>query len=266
MASLNGVAILFGGAGADDDLADTWTFDGTSWAQLDVVGPSARDSAAMAPLGDNLVLFGGEDAQGNDLSDTWTFDGTSWTQLDIAGPSARDSAVIGPLGTRLILFGGVTATTVEMGTETTYTEHGDTWAFDGDVWTQLAVDGPTARSGAVMGFVNGDLLLYGGLTSVQTGDECGDFNDTWTWNGTAWSQASVMGPGLRALSAATSFGQGLVLFGGLPTRAAYDSDAGTFLGCIVPNASDTWLWNGSDWAQLDVTGPPASNSDSFTTL
>lgn len=41
-------------------------------------------SSAMATLGNEVVLFGGNG--GYSLTDTWTFDGTSWTQVSISSP------------------------------------------------------------------------------------------------------------------------------------------------------------------------------------
>ncbi len=113
MAALNGKLVLFGGSAATSAtsasvLADTWTFDGTTWTQLDIVGPAAREYAALAPLGGKLVLFGGATANAAaTLSDTWTFDGAAWTQLAVAGPSGvGGKASMAPLGTKLVLFGG----------------------------------------------------------------------------------------------------------------------------------------------------------------
>jgi len=71
-----------------------WTFDGTTWTQVQTaVAPSARAFASMAVAGNVLVLFGGIAANGGGfLSDTWTFDGTTWTQSSAAGPTNRIAA------------------------------------------------------------------------------------------------------------------------------------------------------------------------------
>jgi hypothetical protein len=47
MATLNDIVVLFGGNGNDGDLDDTWTWNGTQWAQQTATGPSARSSAVM---------------------------------------------------------------------------------------------------------------------------------------------------------------------------------------------------------------------------
>jgi N-acetylneuraminic acid mutarotase len=67
---------------------DTWAFNGTSWTQVSVSNrPPARENAAMATLGNEVVLFGGIGASNNGvLNDTWTLDGTSWTQHLLPNP------------------------------------------------------------------------------------------------------------------------------------------------------------------------------------
>jgi len=106
MAAVAHTAVLFGGYDAVSDLGDTWTWDGVSWTQQDVSGPSpARSSAAMATLNGTVVLFGGLregsaviPAAEATLSDTWTWDGAKWTKLDVPGPSARFGAVMVTVG------------------------------------------------------------------------------------------------------------------------------------------------------------------------
>jgi hypothetical protein len=98
MATLGNKVVLFGGATTDPStgnptsiLGDTWSWDGTTWTEEHpATSPPARESAAMARLGDTLVLFGGADANGALLGDTWTWDGVTWTQHTMTpAPSAR---------------------------------------------------------------------------------------------------------------------------------------------------------------------------------
>jgi hypothetical protein len=93
MATLNGTVVLFGGTGANSSvLGDTWIWNGTTWTEANVSGPSARYYHAMATLNGTVVLFGGcptIDCSAP-LSDTWTWNGTGWTQIGVTGPSARD--------------------------------------------------------------------------------------------------------------------------------------------------------------------------------
>lgn len=92
---------------------------------------------------------------------------------------------------------------------------------------------------------SGGLLLFGGS---GTGPVLG-IDDTWTWNGSTWTQQHpVHSPpprdnGAIAYDAAT---HQVVLFGGV-------SDEGN-----TPIIGDTWIWNGSDWIQQHpATSPPA---------
>jgi hypothetical protein len=106
-------------------------------------------------------------------------------------------------------------------------------------WVQRVVSGPSARERHAMAYdsARGQTVLFGGDPGA------GFANDTWLWNGTAWTLASTTGPSPRVLTAmAFDSARGVtVLFGGY-----------TFEG--QPNA-ETWEWNGTTWTQRAVTGP-----------
>jgi hypothetical protein len=84
------------------------------------------------------------------------------------------------------------------------------------------VDDPQARH---------DVILFGGYGSSY-------LNDTWSWNGTTWTQLipALNPPGLGS-GAMTydSTSKQVYLFGGFADAA----------GTVYPN--DTWSWNGSIW-------------------
>jgi hypothetical protein len=69
--------VLFGGLADEGGAAlkgDTWTWNGTLWEQLEDMGPSPRQGAAMAydRDRDRMVLFGGTTFRpGGDRRDTW---------------------------------------------------------------------------------------------------------------------------------------------------------------------------------------------------
>ncbi len=236
-----GQLVLFGGSTSSSSFVnDTWTWNGTTWTQLNpATSPSARDGAAMAydASTGQLVLFGGADTSGV-LSDTWTWNGTTWTQLDPAtSPPARGGAAMAydPGTGELVLFGGSDGT----GTAN------DTWTWDGTTWTQRLQSSasPSGRESASMAYDPdaGQLVLFGGF-----GASYGVYpDDTWNWNGTAWTQlnpaTSPPGRGAATMAYDPDIGQ-LVLFGGY--------SAPTIL-------NDTWDWNGSTWAQAT---PPTSPS------
>ncbi len=75
-----GRLVLFGGCCTEDFwFGDTWTYNGTTWAQESPANsPSPRDSASMAydPATSQLVLFGGY-ALSAFFADTWTYNGST---------------------------------------------------------------------------------------------------------------------------------------------------------------------------------------------
>jgi hypothetical protein len=186
MATLGNEIVLFGGL-VDDLLggpgaADTWTFDGTSWHPVLVsISPPARLYAAMATLGNELVLFGG--TSGRALGDTWTFDGTNWTEVTGSNaPPASEEAVMATLGDEIVLYELVNA-------EAGLTE---TWVFKGTSWTQVSVSkSPPARTHPAMATLGNEVVLFGGAGVGPGGWWNGDLNDTWVFKGTSWTQVSV---------------------------------------------------------------------------
>ena len=230
--------VLFGwtAISAPDYLSATWTWDGTSWTQKYPVSPSARDNATMARLNDTGVLFGGSydsyiGPTGGVLSDTWVWDGSCWAQQFVPGPNAREYAAMATLGNTVVLFGGLGWQSVQ----------GDTWTWNGACWVEIDTQGPGARSGHAMATLHDAIVLFGGKNGdprVLGGPLLGD---TWTWNGTRWTQLDVKGPSARTGAAMATLDDVVVLFGGV-------DESGSFLG-------DTWTWDGKTWTQMDVAGP-----------
>jgi hypothetical protein len=136
---------------------------------------SARDNAAVATLGGNVVVFGGYAALPNgsgEVDETWVWDGATWTQEHQAtSPSARTEAAAATLDGSVVLFGGAGPFAL-----------GDTWLWNGAEWTQAApAHSPAARSSAAMGTVRGKVVLFGGAIGSLGQAMLG--NDTWQWDG-----------------------------------------------------------------------------------
>ena len=114
------------------------------------------------------------------------------------------------------------------------------WRWDGERWTPLEPDGerPSARnfSGITWDGARGELVLYGGLTPDGASDE------TWTWDGYAWSRATGSGPGPRSSPslAYDAASRPVLLYGGDDGASQYD---------------DTWAWDGAAWARVATDGP-----------
>ena len=76
--------LVFGGQRSTGTLADTWAWNGRSWAQrTPKTSPPPRQHHAMAydSARQRTVLFGGESSGGKKLADTWEWDGKDWKQL-----------------------------------------------------------------------------------------------------------------------------------------------------------------------------------------
>ena len=138
---------------------------------------------------------------------------------------------------------------------------GDTWSWNGITWTRLSPSArPPARSFAPMAYdaATKTVLLFGGegLQYEEGNDSAyGGISDTWSWNGTTWTE----------LSPSTSPGPGEAG----EQSMAYDPATGTvllFTGCCsTPGQSQTWSWSGTTWTRLSPPkSPPAGDNSSMT--
>jgi hypothetical protein len=192
MAALNGQAFLFGGRVHDptirfSTLDDTWAWDGSAWTSLGPTTPPERlADMAFATFGGGIVMFGGDDEDGEPTSDMEIWDGNQWTAVTASGPSPRAGASMAALGDKLVMFGG----TDDDG------PLDETWTWDGQVWTQEhPAKSPNARFYASAGALNGVVVLFGGEDSNQ------NYSDTWTWDGTTWAYLEATGPEARSNAA-----------------------------------------------------------------
>lgn len=122
------------------------------------------------------ILFGG--SNGVPLGDTWSWNG-SWRRVPtgIAPPARRNYAVAyDSTRARIVLFGGRTDSAL----------FGDTWAFDGTIWTQLTpLVSPPPQASPVMAYdplrdrvvLRAGVLSLGGTTSTQL----------WEFDGANWA-------------------------------------------------------------------------------
>ncbi len=257
MAALGGgQMLLFGGyKGGAGYSGDTWRWSGTAWTQVSTTGPSARyeegmsnEGAIGASANGKILLFGG--TNGNDFQDTWEWDNgaatPAWKQVATGGPPPRDSMVMAlDKNGYVMLFGGLNFNA--NGGSGPY-DMNDTWEWKGSGtgWVQKTpTTNPGARDGYGMAYdsVNARTVFFGGYDNDANAGNGAVYNDTWTWDGTSWTQISTAvppNPNTRYGTAMADLGGGKVLlFGG------YN---GAFL-------NDTWTWNGSTWTQVATTGP-----------
>lgn len=179
-----GTAVLFGGYGGNSKyLNETWLWSGgpQTWTLLSpATSPSARVGHCMDAGPSYVIMFGGSISSGECKNDTWKWDGTTWTQLAPAtSPSARTGASMAYDRTNnvWVLFGGMNE----------YYRLPETWTFDGSTWTKQAP--ATSPSGLTWSSMcwdtqSGRVLLFGGFSATDNFASA----QTWSWNGTTWTQ------------------------------------------------------------------------------
>jgi hypothetical protein len=157
--------VLFGGdlwTGAASPL-DTWEWDGTEWMQITDIGPPGLVSPAMVfdSSRECLVLFGG-------LGETWEWDNdTGWVKRQDMGPRGIVTPTMAYTGEHTVLFG--TPPTLSAGSATA----GQTWEWDGRLWTQRQDMGPARRyhHNLAHDSQRDRVVLFGGTVSgIAAGD------------------------------------------------------------------------------------------------
>lgn len=244
-----GVTLLFGGISANGiQLGDTWTFDGVAWLQQwPAASPAARALPAITfdPARNTVLLFGGRSATFAELSDTWEWTGATWMQSQpLHVPPGRSGAAMAydTLRQRAVMFGG---SCFQMGP----CWRGDTWEWDGVDWTDRTqpwpVPAPYGRwsHGLVYDQARGRTVLFGGS------DDPGHyFDDTWEWDGAAWTQRqpTTRAPGRLGFGMAYDpMAQRTLAFGGETWSALL---------------SDLWAFDGTTW---QLTEPPMQPIPAF---
>ncbi len=256
------VVVLFGGTATmgQDQLGDTWEFDGLDWIPVTLTSsPPARFGYAMAydAARQCVVLFGGAAASGGStafLSDTWEYSGASWTEVnptESPPASAGHRLVYDAARQRVVL---VTAD---------FMGSGDTalWDFDGTTWTPLSPSGdlPPARGAHAAGYdADRDrLVLHGG--SQSDGQSVTYLQDTWEYDaaGNDWDRVTTASipPGRTDALVAFHGRRGhLVMFGGST-------------GVGEPPLLDTWEYDGQIWQNTHPdAAPPAPGAGAYDSL
>jgi hypothetical protein len=211
-----------------------------SWVLVDdePSDPGARFNHAMVLDSSRgvVVMYGGSTSGlGND---TWEWDGSTWTNnVTATDPGERQYGAA-------MAYDSARNVVVMYGGEDSGGTLDETWEYNGTDWTNIspAAD-PGANNLAAMAYdvANGKCVFFRGSDAT-----------TWTYNGTNWTQESpATSPSSDLLKFRLAYDTSrsrVVLFGGVDS-----------LGSLK---SDTWEWDGSDWAQMTpaTTTPSARHS------
>ena len=284
--------VLFGGQDASLTLlSDTWRFDGVTWQQANpATVPSARMEHAMAfdRLGQNVVMLGSAAAQ----TSTWEWDGVDWQQTAIGtsppprsrgtmatypdggvafyggdfqrsdlwryvagqwSPYHSDRALIEQVAAPRMVYDTARERVLWLGANLTSAM--ETWEYDGRYWRNVGPSGlrPWSRlqPGVAYDPVRAMTVMFGGGIGLSVYDE------TWSWNGAAWTQHTPAVVPPARVDAAMAFdpsSQQILLFGGADSSLAsvFGNGAGASL------LGDTWLFDGVNWQQLTPASAPTA--------
>jgi hypothetical protein len=160
------------------ELNQLWSWNGTTWTLLRAAGMAPAHhglheaNLAYDAAHHQMVFFGHVDT----VATTWTFDGTTWRQVASAGPSDTDFSLAPDDARSAVIM---------------FTSSGATWEWNGTSWVaQNPRHSPSPRIGAAMAYdpLRKVVMLYGGQSAGYGSQNV--FNDTWTWNGTDWTQVA----------------------------------------------------------------------------
>jgi hypothetical protein len=246
--------------------------------------PSPRYGAVLATFfngttAQDVLLFGGADAQGHVYNDTWQFNSTSHTWWDVTPyqhctttscPSARHDAagIYDALDGYVVVFGGcsVASPKYTQSVPSCDTTHilGDTWTYDdpaGGVgsWTQLTTlktqPSPRYSAGVATDSTTSGVILFGGC-----GSTC-PLSDTWLFASGAWTDitTSVGVPPTARFGMAFGYSGSLqsgfadILFGGCSSSLPSCNSGQGIL-------RDTWELRGSayTWSNVLTSGSCAT--------
>jgi len=239
-----GTVLLFGGMGllttgppayrgGYGGLSDTWSWNGTTWTKLSPASnPGAdsleSDSMAYDPATRTVLLFNSAECNScGDQGQTWSWNGTTWTRLSPpasppasggSSPMAYDQAT-----KAVLLFDGGECNSCRQ-------DH--TWSWNGTAWTRLSSPAsPPASGGWSMAYdpATATVLLFGGTSTAWPAVV--PLDETWSWNGTAWTRLSPARSPLWSAGASMAYDPGTkALF--LATDEEGDPDG---------QLNDTWI-------------------------
>lgn len=263
----SGLMVEFG-TGAGNAARELHTFGGTSWVKPTNTGTTHAASFGVRAVFDptrgssptgRVVFFGGKN-DSTPLQSAGDYNPTTrvWSSHTIGGsPGARQHHGFAYDTARnvYVLFGGNNNSAVL----------GDTReAPGGDGTTTFTLKtpdhAPSGRTGCAMVYdaANGVCVLYGGKESLEGGGG-GYKGDTWTWDGTDWTEKTGLSGVPRLRSRATMYYDSarevVVMHGGFG-----ELTSGGSFGML----NDTWEWDGTDWTQVVTTDAPTGSIPAAT--
>lgn len=268
-----------------------WDNAGNTWTQITIAGMirGATQAVAFDPLRREVVMFGGTTALGNTLfSQTVILQpDNAWRAVVISlrpQPRSQTGFDLDPASNTIWMFGGLDETSQFYHTDLWGYRNGqwfpassgpstdcespltafdsdrnrlvvsckgnETFEWDGSAWISFPDLKTKPQIRFFAGMVYDPMLkktvMYGGFNN-------NDYrNDTWTWNGTAWTEVKMSKdkrpPNRGQMSMWFDPLQGkVILYGGIGRGSVNEH---------VTRYSDMWAFNGTGWTKLNVSETP----------
>ncbi len=234
------VTTMFGGSPVIGlPLSETWIYGAGAWLPVSDVtrpGPRSLFTFTTDPVNNTVWMYGGVDDV-TTFSDFWRYDNGEWNEITATG---------GPVGcgTPTAAFDSDRSKLVVV-----CADAASTFEWDGTAWKSFTGLKPLPPFHRFASMTYDPTLkktvLYGGFDGSS--NSCCYLDQTWMWDGTAWSQQKKNPAPARSL-AAMWYDPTLkktVIYGGIGTLTRTDR---------VTRYNDMWTFDGNGWSQLNPTG------------
>ena len=212
-------ALTFGGAASPGDVAQTESYNGTSWTELNDMGTARNQMMRSGVQTSAMAIAGGTTFNTN--VESW--DGTNWTEVAELNTNRRAGGGAGASNTSTLVFGGQTppapANTVTANTE----------SWNGSAWTEVN-NLNTAKNQLAGTGTQTAALSFSGRTPAPARD----LQQNEIWDGTSWTESADPNEGRENASASGTTTSGIA-FGGRndPVRLAVVEE-----------------WDGTAWTEV----------------
>ena len=260
----DGVDNLIPGSG----LVYTYTWDGTTWGNEQVIRPSGLDASdrfgsSVSISGDKMVVgVNGDDGATNSVLGsgavyTYTWDGTTWGNEQVIRPPGLDAnegfgRSVSMSGDKMAVGAwrddGANNDITESGAVYTYTWNGTIWENE-QVIRPSGLDASDLFGGSVS--VSGDKMVVGADGDDGASNELENSGAVYTyvWDGTTWGNEQVIRP--SGLDASDGFGASVSISGDRMVVGASGDDG---VGNSVPDCGAVYVytWDGTTWGNEQV--------------
>ena len=194
----------FGGQGnppgpAHPFTADTQTYDGTSWTEVNNLNNGRRFLYGAGTL-TSAIAFGGYTTPPSGPGTqayTETWNGSSWTETTDLNTKRRDNQGIGISSSNALAAAGYDGTTVSANVE----------SWNGSSWTEVAEKNTLRYRTAATGSNTAGIIAGGEIPSTAASALVE------SWNGSAWTEISDLSTARQAFAGAGTYTETLVMGG-----------------------------------------------------